>query len=425
MQPEIQRLINFIDQSPSPWHSVKSAEKRLIESGYRKLEETAPSWNIKAGDKVYVIRKGASLIALNLPNVKTKNSRILGVGSHTDSPCFRLKANAVHSGNNPSFFNLEVYGGPLIASWMDRDLKFAGRVVGLDSSGVLKEVLIETPTWLRVPQLAIHLNRGVNDKGLLINAQSQLLGFCADELTNQEFIDELLKLTSLSKIYSWDLCTADTQPSNVGGMKKDFLLAPRLDNLAMLESSLEALLSSKSDENLNFIASFHHEEIGSSSAEGAESNFLPSILKRIFSEYPELGFLSQQLPDSLFLSADMAHAFHPGYTEKFDLQNHPLLNKGPVLKYNANGRYATDAVSSARIQKLAEENKISLQVFHNRNDMGCGSTIGPANATNLGIPVVDLGNPMHSMNSCREMSGTQDHKEIIKLFTTFFESVAI
>ena len=419
----MQELKEFIHQSPSPWHATETARDYLNQNGFKECFESEENWDLQPGDKFYVIRGGGSLIAMEVPSAPNGKTAIHAVGSHTDSPCFRLKANPISPSKNPTYFQLEVYGGVLLASWLDRDLKFAGRIVGEDESGKLKEALWQSGSILRIPQLAIHLNRDVNSKGLLLNAQTQILGFCADQYTEEEFHQMLQRETGLKKIYSWDLCTADMQEPELGGVKGEFFYAPRLDNLAMFQASLKSLIESEESEALKVAVSFQHEEVGSASAEGAESDFLEKTLQRVFEKIPELGTLRSNVGASLLLSADMAHAYHPGYADKFDPQNHPLLNQGPVLKFNANVRYATDARTVARVRQLAENKGIPLQVFHNRNDMGCGSTIGPANATKLGIPVLDLGNAMHSMHSCREMTGTKDHEQIITLFKAFFEMV--
>jgi aspartyl aminopeptidase len=345
------------------------------------------------------------------------------VGAHTDSPHLRLKPRAAYHCEGCRQLGVEVYGGVLLNSWLDRDLGLAGTV--FDRHGEEHLVRIHRPL-ARVPQLAIHLDRQVNENGLKLNAQTNLApiwglagsGEPAQQLNT--LVADAIGVRA-DDILSHDLSLYDLTPSAIGGADGDLIFAPRLDNLASCHAGLQALIAAADGNNevVPVLACFDHEEVGSQSATGAEGPLLATVLERIALELglSRSRFLAQ-LAGSLMISADMAHAVHPNYADRHEPRHKPLLGQGPVLKSNHNQRYATSVASAAAIRRLAANAAIPLQDFVARTDLGCGSTIGPITASNLGIAVADVGTPMLSMHSARECAATADHAPFIALMTT-------
>ena len=319
--------------------------------------------------------------------------------------------------------NVEVYGGVLLTSWFDKDLYFGGRLIVENSKGQLSSKIINVEKRLRIPRLAIHLDRDVNKAGFKPNPQEQM--FPVIGMSKEQSFEEWIKKETgvKGKILSWDLFLYDAEKSSLGGVDEEFIYAPRLDNLASVHASYEALKNSKAlDKDIQMVAYFQREEIGSTSQNGANSNFLESALNRIHatvSDNKEAFF--QVIANSFFISADMAHAVHPNYSAMHDPNHKPRIDAGPVIKSNANMRYASDAFSIAKFKQWCTKSKVPFQDFCSRNDIGCGSTIGPMTASNIGIPTIDVGNPMLSMHSIREMCGVKDHDYIIKVFEQYFK----
>jgi len=416
-----QKLLSFIDKSPTAFHTVASLISELEANGFQKLEESE-SWNIKESTHYYVCRADGSIIAFRTPSKWSKNSTFKIVGSHTDSPSLKVKSNPSTTKEGYQLLNIEVYGGALLTSWFDKDLLLGGRVLYEDHEGLLVSKLIELPSRLRIPRLAIHLDKKVNKEGFLVNPQEHL---CPILGLQQDFDFEawVKKETSIQgNLLSWDLFLFDAEKSSFGGINEEFIFASRLDNLASVHASLSALLASATHENDFLIGAFlQHEEIGSTSQNGANSNFMEAILKRMllsFSEEQETFF--RTIASSFFISTDMTHAVHPSYASAHDQQHKPMLNHGPVIKNNANMRYASDAFSIAKFKQWCHKAGVPFQDFCNRNDMGCGSTIGPMVSANLGIPTIDIGNAMLSMHSIREMAGVEDHNMMIDVFKAFY-----
>lgn len=419
---DAQNLIDFIDASPTAFHAVDNITKQLEQLQYQKLQET-DKWNLEKGNNYFVTRADSSVIIVKTPKKITQNSSFKIVGAHTDSPCLKVKSAPTSTREGYQLLNIEVYGGVLLSSWFDKDLKIGGRVYLEDNKGELNSELITLPFKVRIPRLAIHLDRNVNQEGFKINAQSQMFPIIGlDDTVN--FEETILRaLSQQGKIMSWDLFLFDAEKSSFGGIHNEFVFAPRLDNLAMTHASFDAISQQESHEQDFLIAAyFHNEEVGSNTQNGADSNFLEVTLKRIsnvFSINEEQHF--ELLAKSFFISADMAHAVHPSYPEKHDASHKPLINKGPVIKSNANMRYATDGFSVAKFKQWCNRANVPFQDFCNRNDMGCGSTIGPMTAAKLGIPTIDIGNAMLSMHSIREMAGSKDHGMVINVFSTFYK----
>ena len=418
-----QSLLDFIDSSSTSFHVVENLKNDVLQQNYQELKEEE-SWSLQRGEKYFVTRADGSIILFKTPNNWAKEYAFNIIGAHTDSPCLKIKNNPVSTKEGYKLLNIEIYGGVLLTSWFDRDLFFGGRLIVEDDNGVLTQQTIKVEKRLRIPRLAIHLDRGVNNEGFKPNPQQHMFPIIG--LDNElDFEDWIKKETGVSgNILSWDLFLFDAEKSNFGGANNEFIYAPRLDNLASVHASFEALqLADSANNTVQMAAYFQHEEIGSESQNGAGSNFLEATLKRIHNSISssEENFF-QTLAGSFFISADMAHAVHPNYGNKHDANHRPAIGLGPVIKSNANMRYATDAFSIAKFKQWCKKANVPFQDFCSRNDIGCGSTIGPMTAAKLGIPTIDVGNPMLSMHSIREMCGTKDHDTIIKVFTEFYKS---
>tara|TARA_Y100001936_G_scaffold159937_1_gene156237 strand:- start:87 stop:1385 length:1299 start_codon:yes stop_codon:yes gene_type:complete len=423
----IHNLLDFIDRSPTPFHAVNEMKSLLIQRGFSELKESK-AWNLLSNGKYFLTRNDSSLIAFIIGMKAQDASGFKIVGAHTDSPNLKLKPNSIYDKNGYLQLGVEVYGGVLLTTWTDRDLSLAGRVI-IGGKKPLKSKLIrfEDP-FLRIPQLAIHLNREVNEKGLILNKQNHLppiFSLPGKKGSNKGFLEKMVAQKIKCKpeeILNMELSLYDTQPGSIGGANGEFVFSGRLDNLASCHAALKALIRSKEKDPMTRVIVFYdHEEVGSDSAQGAGSPFLRDVLERLTldsNNSREIFFRS--MANSFFISADMAHAVHPNYSEKHEARHLPIINGGPVIKCNSNQRYATEGVSSAWFEVLCQKAGISIQKFVARTDMGCGSTIGPITASNLGIRTVDVGNPMLSMHSIREMAGAHDHLPLINVFKEFF-----
>ena len=417
-----QSLLNFIDSSSTSFHVVANLKEALIGKNYKELQEK-DMWTLEKGGKYFVTRADGSIIIFHTPKNWSASYAFKIIGAHTDSPCLKIKNNPISSKEGYQLLNIEVYGGVLLNSWFDRDLNFGGRLIVENEKGQLEQKIVAIDKKLRIPRLAIHLDREVNKKGFTPNPQEQMFPIIglSNDITFEDWLQQETGITET--ILSWDLFLFDAEKSSLGGINNEFIYAPRLDNLASVHASYEALqLSEVSDNEVQMAAYFQHEEIGSESQNGANSNFLEATIKRIhaFISSEEETYY-QAIARSFFISADMAHAVHPSYATKHDPNHKPHIGAGPVIKSNANMRYATDAFSIAKFKQWCKKAEVPFQDFCSRNDIGCGSTIGPMTASKIGIPTIDVGNPMLSMHSIREMCGTADHDYSIKVFAEFFK----
>jgi aspartyl aminopeptidase len=412
-------LIAFLDASPSPWHAVRSAAQRLDAAGFSRIELTDDWAGDAAGfpSAAYVV-VGASLVAFRTATALEAGARPVPfrlVGAHTDSPCLRVKPRPDTGSLGWRQLAVEVYGGVLLNSWLDRDLGIAGRVV-LDD-GRTADVCVDAAVC-RVPQLAIHLDRDVNDKGLVLDKQQHLSPVWGTGTPKEGAFREWLAAhldddVSAGDISWWELCLFDRTPAERLGGDRSLLAAGRLDNQVSCWAAVDALcrLDAAADRPAEHavIALFDHEEVGSESSTGAAGPLLEQVLERITlatggSRSSHLAALAA----SACLSADNAHAVHPNYPERHEPGHRPIVNHGPAIKLNANQRYATSAGSARLVQIACEQANVPWQVFVSRNNMPCGSTIGPITATRLGITTVDVGVPQLSMHSARELCGVDD-----------------
>lgn len=425
---QIQDLLNFLDQSPTAWHAVSSLAETLKSHGFTLLHEKDP-WILIPGERYFLIRNGSSLCAFILPHASPKQLHLLG--SHVDSPSFKLKPHPEIRKNGMVLFGVEIYGAPLISSWLNRDLGLAGRVSFKDSHKAIREELVcldQAP--LTIPQLALHLDREVNEKGLLLNKQDHLNVFAAlaEGLPTSPYLELLLRQKlDLKELFQFDLFLYPLEKARLIGYHQEMIASYRLDNLAGTHAALSALLHSlsPSENEIKMFMTWNDEETGSHTSQGATSPFLSQVLERILLSF-HLGREEyfRLLSNSLCVSVDLAHALHPNYIDKHDAQHQPILGQGPVLKFNAQQRYATDSFSATPLQLLSKNHRISLQPYVNRNDIPCGTTIGPVTSSLLGIPTVDIGCGQLSMHSCRELMSCRDHLSLCQLLSLFLhESV--
>ncbi len=423
-------LLSFIDASPTPWHAVAEAARRLEAAGYRRLDERE-RWAVAPGDKVYVTRAGSSLAAFHVGSEPLDRAGFRLIGAHTDSPNLRLKPNPAYAKAGHHQLGVEVYGGALWHTWLDRDLSIAGRVVVAGKDGAPETRLVDwgRKALCRVPNLAIHLNRQVNSEGLKLNAQEHLAPVIGLEQAGgfdfPAFVAEAASkaggVVAGKDVLAFDLCLYDVQPSARAGLRGEYLLAPRLDNLASCHAGLSALLTAAGDRKATCgVVLYDHEEVGSNSAQGAAGPFLRDLLERLVlgREGTRDGYL-RALASSFFISSDMAHGVHPNYADKHEPHHRPVLGNGPAVKSNVNQSYATDAEGWGVWAALCREAEVVAQQYVVRTDLPCGSTIGPITAGELGIRTLDVGNPMLSMHSIREMAASADVERMISVLRRF------
>ncbi|KAJ7904415.1 aspartyl aminopeptidase [Mycena olivaceomarginata] len=447
------RFLSFVNASPTPFHAVHNAIVRLEKAGFQKiLEKDTWEESLKPGGKYYFSRNQAALVAFTLPQKWKQGAGVSVVATHVDSPNLKVRPISKRTKEGYLQVGVETYGGGIWHSWLDRDLSLAGRVVTTHDGGFKsKLVKIDRPI-LRIPTLAVHLDRNVNES-FKFNQETEfvpILGQIASQLNeSSEGSDSgpkkassiqdnhhpaLLSLlaSELSvapeEIHDFELSLYDTQPSVLGGLNSEFVFSPRLDNLFSSFAAVEALAQSVStsdfqtlEGNVNCIALFNHEEIGSVSTSGADSSLLPSLLNRLS---PTPGTFAQSVAKSFVLSADMGHALHPNYTSKHEDNHKPSINGGVVIKTNAKQRYATDAITSFVVKQLIERKGGQVQEYEIRNDMACGSTVGPM-LSKIGVKTCDVGCAMLSMHSVRETAGSEDVQNYIDLFRSLFESYAV
>ncbi|WP_156759694.1 M18 family aminopeptidase [Microbacterium karelineae] len=399
-------LAAFVAASPSSYHAAAESLRRLEEAGFETLDESA-AWRLEPGGRYAVVREG-SVIAFALPDAVAATTPFAIVGAHTDSPSFKLKPKPSTTGAGGWWqLGWEVYGGPLLNSWLDRELELAGRVVTLAGA----EHLVRTGPLTRIPQLAIHLDRQVND-GLTLDKQRHTAPIWG--LGDAESADIVAVLAreagvDADQIGGFDIVAADTQPPRTFGADEALFASGRLDNLLSTHAGLVAILDARPNDHIAMFAAFDHEEIGSASRSGAAGPFHEEVLTRILGSFgATANDRARSFARSLHVSSDVGHAVHPNYSEKHDPANQPIAGGGPILKINANQRYATDAHGAAAWNAACATAGVPTQDFVSNNTVPCGSTIGPIAATRLGIRTVDVGAPILSMHSARELAAVVD-----------------
>lgn len=423
----IRDLGDYVSASPSSFHAVHEAGRRLDAAGFRALDERE-AWEGGPGS-FYVIRDGA-LIAWVVPQAAGPATGFNILGTHTDSPSFKLKPKSTSGKLGWLQAGVEVYGGPLLNSWLDRELRLAGRLVMLDGT----EHLTSTGPLLRFPQLAIHLDRAAND-GLTLDKQQHMNPvFGLGDPAGEDLLGLLAKTVEggavdPAQVGGYDVVVADTQEPAVFGANSEFFASGRLDNLSATHAGLTALIRHAEADGgtgsapIAVLAAFDHEEVGSASRSGASGPLLEDILLRISDGLgATVSERRRALAASFCVSADAGHAVHPNYPERHDPANRPVLNGGPLLKINANQRYATDASGAAFWARLCKESGVAYQEFVSNNAIPCGSTIGPLTATRIGIRTVDVGVPLLSMHSARELCGVEDPYSLATVARLFFRT---
>jgi aspartyl aminopeptidase len=413
-------LLAFLDASPSPYHAVACMRSQLLEHGYASLDER-DEWALAPGSRHFLVRDAGTLVAMAIGQEPPWESGFVILAAHTDSPGLRLKPHPDFDESGYAQLDVEVYGSPLLYTWLDRELGLAGRVSLRDGAARL----VAMPgSMCVIPSLAIHLNREVNSAGLVLNAQQHLAPLWGAGPGGPSLAAELARTLSEQgpsrvapeDILAFDLCLHDSRPAALAGARGEFVCAPRLDDLLGCFAVLRAFVAVGAASNATRIAVFHdHEEVGSQSAGGAKSRWLSSVLERVTLAWPgaTAQAFSRALGRSFLASVDMAQGLHPNYTDKLDKQHGPVLGRGPVLKTHASQAYATNAPAMAMFERACQSCGFAPQSFASRNDVACGTTIGPIAAARLATRTVDIGNPMLAMHSCRETAGANDIEPLV------------
>ena len=430
----IKRLLSFLDASPVNFLAVKNLTEELQQHGYRRIDTTETLGTVKAGDKFFVTKNDSSIYAFQIGRNPLAETGFHMICAHCDSPTFRIKPHAeIDCEGGIVKLNTEVYGGPIMSTWFDRPLTLAGRVI-------VKSKDVMTPTTLllhvkrpllQISNLAIHFNRQVND-GVKLSRQKDvlpILGIINDELEKGNLLmniilEELNKQQTVARedILDFDLYLADATPACTFGAHNELISSGRLDDLSMCFAGLEALLASQPTDTTQVLAIFDNEETGSQTKQGAGSPFLSYMLKRIaLAQGGTEEAYYQAVERAFMISADNAHAWHPNYSEKYDPTNHPMLGGGPVIKFNAAQKYASDAYSASVFAGLCKKAGVPCQRFVNHSDVAGGSTLGNILASSIPLRGVDMGNAILAMHSCRETGSTADHEFCVKVFTQFYQ----
>lgn len=438
-----QRFVDFVNSSPSHFHAVFQTKKILETHGFTGLKEREP-WDLSPNGKYYFTRNNSTLFAFTVGAKFQKEKGFKIIGSHTDSPVLKLKPNSKVEKSGFLQVGVQLYGGGIWHTWFDRDLTVAGRVITKDGDKYQERLVYIDRPILRIPTLCIHLDRNANeafkfDKEtklipvLATSVKSQLLDTKSSDLHHSVLLQVISQELSClpENILDLELNICDHQKSVIGGALSEFIFSPRIDNLASAWCSLMGLVENdiNTSDSINMIALFDSEEIGSETQQGASSNMMIETMNRILNCTPTSSSEKKDIKEiafrnSILVSADMAHAVHPNYSDFHESNHQPKIHSGPVIKENANQRYATDGVTKVIFSELAKENSIPLQFFVIKNSSPCGSTIGPILATGCGIKTIDIGAPQLSMHSIREMCGVDDMGHYYKLMKVFFEKVS-
>ena len=426
----INRLLDFLNASPVNFLAAKNIASYLEQAGYRRLDPQMPIGEVKAGDKLYVTKNDSSVYAFHIGRLPLADAGFRMICAHCDSPTFRIKPNAEMTCEGGIVkLNTEVYGGPIMSTWFDRPLTIAGRVIvrGEDALHPKTLLLHVKRPLLQISNLAIHFNREVND-GVKLSKQKDMLpilGIVTSELERGSLLMNVIcgELNIKQEdIIDFDLYLADATPACTFGVHDEFLSSGRLDDLSMCFAGLEAIIATETTDMTKVLAIFDNEETGSQTKQGAGSPFLSMMLKRIaLAQSGSEEAFYQAVERAFMISADNAHAWHPNYNEKYDPTNHPVLGGGPVIKFNAAQKYASDAVSAAVFAEICREAGVPYQRFVNHSDVAGGSTLGNILALSIPVRGVDMGNAILAMHSCRETGSTADHIYCVKAFTKFFE----
>ena len=416
-------LVEFLNKSYTAFHAFENIKDRLIREGFTPLSE-GEKWNIEKGGKYFVTRNDTSVIAFKVPQEDYKGFNI--VASHSDSPCFKIKENAeITQAGQYICLNTEKYGGMIMSTWFDRPLSVAGRLIVKTEKGLESRLVNVDRDLLIIPNLAIHMDRTVND-GKTINPQNDMLPLFGDLSRKDRFMDVVADAAAVAKedIIAKDLYLYVRQSAGFVGLDEEFITGPKLDDLQCAYTSMEGFLAAEKSASVAVLAVFDNEEVGSGTKQGALSTMMADTLRRMNKAlgYDEEYYLCA-LTNSFMISADNAHSLHPNYSAKADPTNRPVINKGVVIKHHANQQYTTDAVSCAIFKELAESVGASVQHFANRSDMVGGSTLGNLSNRHVSLNAVDIGLPQFAMHSCFETAGVNDTEDFAEICRKFYSSV--
>ncbi|HAD38470.1 MAG TPA: M18 family aminopeptidase [Gammaproteobacteria bacterium] len=421
-------LLEFLADSPTPFHAVKQLKQLLTAQGFEQLAEDS-SWSLKPGGRYFVVRNGSSIVAIRTGPVHPTDGGLRLIGTHTDSPCLKIKPAPEISRQGFLQLSVEIYGGVLLSPWFDRDLSLAGRVTCRMENGEINSLLTDFRRPVAtVPSLAIHLNRDVH-KNRTINPQKEVVllvssGDGDSRSFRQLLLDQIQHEHAnipVAEVLDYEINCYDVQPPAVIGLNDDFIAASRLDNLLSCYAACRSIIDASGETTAVMVCN-DHEEVGSLSASGAQGPFLRSTLERLCGNSETM---NRVMDLSMLLSVDNAHAVHPNYEDKHDPQHRPCLNGGPVIKYNANQRYATNSESAALFRNLCQTLDIPVQQIAMRSDMACGSTIGPITAAELGVATVDIGSPQLAMHSVRELTGRNDPTLLYRALKGFLDQPSL
>ena len=414
----IENLVQFIDNAPTAYHAVEQAKEKLKAKQFKELKE-ADIWQLEARKKYFVTRNDSSIIAFTVPQ---KFETIQICASHTDSPTFKLKMQGTMISKGHIRLDVERYGGAILHSWVDRPLSLAGRVV-VENNGQLEVKLFDVKkACLMIPSVAIHLNREANG-GNGYNVQKELLPVAGlgEDFNLHDFIRKECQITG--EILGLDAFVYNLQSSLVWGQNNEFFSAPRIDNLECFSASLEAFIDSENNDALNILCSFDNEEVGSSTKQGADSNFFSDVLERIemaMNLKPQE--MKTLISKGFMISCDNAHGFHPAYPELYSPSVAPLLNQGIVIKHSANQKYTTDAISGAVFKNICQKASVACQDYHNHSNLPGGSTLGNISNTHISLNTIDIGLAQWAMHSSFETCGREDYQKLIDALKYFYQN---
>ena len=427
----MKRLLDFLNASPVNFLAVRNFVNELQQAGYQRIDPREPIGEVKAGDKLFVTKNDSSVYAFHIGSKPLAEAGLRMICAHCDSPTFRIKPKAEMTCEGGIVkLNTEVYGGPIMSTWFDRPLTIAGRVIvrGDDALNPTTLLLHVKRPLLQISNLAIHFNRQVND-GVKLSKQKDMLpilGIVTNELEQGRLLTNVIcseLAVNEEDILDFDLYLADATPACTFGVHNEFISSGRLDDLSMCFAGLEALLGTPDTDTTKVLAIFDNEETGSQTKQGAGSPFLAGMLKRIaLAQSGTQEAFYQAVERAFMISADNAHAWHPNYSEKYDPTNHPVLGGGPVIKFNAAQKYASDAVSAAVFAEICRMAGVPCQRFVNHSDVAGGSTLGNILASSIPLRGVDMGNAILAMHSCRETGSVADHTYTVKAFSQFFKN---
>ena len=410
----INDLISFLNDSPTAFGCTKSVKETLEENGYEQLN----SKKVKKGGKYYIVRNDTSIIALNIGK-KLDDPSLHLCASHTDHPTFKLKPNAIHKTKNGIALNIEPYGGQLLRTWMDRPLSVAGRVVVNEDDKIVSKILVDKEPFCIIPNLAIHLNRDSDNKALNIPADITPIITLSEDFDFNQYLADKVGVKK-EDILSHDLFLYPIETAYTWGKDDEFITSGYLDNMSSVYCSLLGFIDNFNDNNINVFVAFDNEEIGSLTYQGADSDFLESVLHKVCDDL-KISYYSL-LNQGMLLSFDVAQAFHPNHPEVFDAENSCYINKGLAVKFNANQAYTSDSISYALFSKFMNRAEVPFQTYNNKTGVRGGGTLGKLVNAHISLVSIDIGTPIWSMHSAVETGGSEDIRTSVNALSAFYSA---